>query len=935
MGENLNSLYTGWRPWTASAWAKLDNDEISARKDSLSLVAHLADAALTADWLWGHFVAISVRDKLAELLGGEDAAHAAVTFAAGVHDIGKASPPFAIKARLAGHPEATSDMERAGFRFPVVRHDAKHALVGQVVVEDWLKNNFDFSIGIARSIAVVVGGHHGRFPSKDELKEARKQWWVLSNVEREDASSPSLWHQARVEILERVSEASGADHHFPGWRSTGWPVEAQMLITAIVILADWLASNVDFFPYGEARPGRLEDALPSINLPGAWRATEPGNVKDLFAQRFPNLADSKPSPLQAAAATSAQECASSPLMIIEAPMGAGKTEAAQLAAEVLAAKFGSGGVFIGLPTMATANPMFDRTLKWLDNTLTSDASVMLAHSKSGHHDSFQALLEEARFRSVHDEEDGGKAAAVAAWWLMGRKKATQASFVVGTVDQLLLMALQAKHVSLRHLAMAGKVVIIDEVHAADHYMRVYLKRALTWLARMGVPVILMSATLPPQQRQEFVDAYLEGRGQGPPSLPDSESYPRITLVEEQAQTLSVPPDTRTSQVRFLPMRDENGALIGLLQNRLAEGGCAAVIRNTVSRAQQIFDELDQQFPGEVVLLHSRFIAQHRAARERGLVNALGPEGKRPHRLIVVGTQVLEQSLDVDFDLMVSDLAPMDLLLQRAGRLHRHNRPTRPALVSSAECYVTGADFTQIPPAPDKWIARVYGKAGLFRAAALLPSDGLVATFPDDIPRLVKEAYDPNTTPPDGWGEAWKQADDTQRAKIYRQEDRASYYLIHAPDERETLVDSSKFDATDPESPRSTGKQQVRDAADSMEVIVLIRDSEGFLRLPEGIDQHNRVIPEYSHADIPNDLARLMSASTVSLPFAMTISFDRFDEVEAALSNSLDYSNWDRSPWLKGQLALVLDSNGTVDVAQFRVSYDTRKGLTHTMEEPNT
>lgn len=918
---DLDGLYSGWSERTLSAWAKLDTHSTQ----SLALVAHLADSAAMANWLWNHFLPSASRLKLMNALGSEQAARSAVVFSAGVHDVGKLTPSFARKADAVGRAFATDAMIRTGLVFPTFRRDVPHGIAGHLAVVQWLKARHRFTPTTANTIASVVGGHHGTYPSNLQLQEARAAWHAMGERDvDEDELHLSAWHCSRVEILDRVGTATGFNDHAYLWMS-GWPPETQMLISAIVILADWLASNTDYFPYEPLVAGRLERAVSHINLPAPWRATAPPAAEELFSHRFPQLSEFTPSPLQIAAFQAASDTTNEPLIIIEAPMGAGKTEAAYLAAEVLAHRFGSGGVFIGLPTMATANPMFDRTLDWLGNTLSHDASVTLAHSKASQHDRFRGLALKGHFRQIHDDSSSPTGAhATVASWLTGRKKANQASFVVGTVDQLLYMALRSKHVSLRHLAMAGKVVVVDECHAADDYMRVYLKRALTWLGRNRTPVVLMSATLPPGQRHEYVQAYAAGRGVDVPSLPTTSHYPLLTLFDDEVRCVGTAQDGRSSSVRFTRFPDGNGLLVQDLRRRLHEGGCAAVIRNTVTRAQDIFDALVGEFGDDVELVHSRFIAQHRAAKERELVAKLGPSGDRPRKSIVVGTQVLEQSLDVDFDVMYTDLAPMDLLLQRSGRLHRHHRPHRPAAVASPEVLITGVAWETEPPSPDRGSRFVYGNAKLLRSAALLPPEGLTAEFPTDIPRLVEIAYSNATVPPSGWEHAWGRAEDEQREKVWKQQDKAETYLLAPPDAQQSLVGFSDFDVADPESPRSKGKQQVRDVTESIEVIVLQRGTDGLLRLPDISGSGRVVIPEHDLAEIPDALARTMAATTVTLPTAMGTW--NFDEVEKALNSSINYATWDCSPWLKGQLALVLDGDLRAEVGHFDVAYDERKGL---------
>ena len=290
-------------------------------------------------------------------------------------------------------------------------------------------------------------------------------------------------------------------------------------------------------------------------------------------------------------------------------------------------------------------------------------------------------------RGVQLEEDAQEAHQVQVHqWFRGNKQALLANFVIGTVDQLLLAALAQKHVMLRHLGLAGKVVIIDECHAYDTYMNCYLDRALEWLGWYKVPVILLSATLPARRRAELVEAYQQKKAVPDAPWKTSCGYPLLTWTDgAEVKQTAIPPDAPGKTVQLTTLTEPE--LPALLRRKLAEGGCAGVIVNTVKKAQKIAQLLRESLPDkEVQLFHAQFLMPDRAARENQLMARIG-KGSEPERrndLIVVGTQVMEQSLDIDLDVLVTELCPMDLLLQRIGRLHRHRR-SRPA----ARCWTPG------------------------------------------------------------------------------------------------------------------------------------------------------------------------------------------------------------------------------------------------------
>jgi len=264
-------------------------------------------------------------------------------------------------------------------------------------------------------------------------------------------------------------------------------------------------------------------------------------------------------------------------------------------------------------------------------------------------------------------------------WFGPLKKALLAPFGVGTIDQAELAVLNVRHVALRCAGLAGKVVILDEVHAYDTYMTTIVERLLTWLHALGASVIVLSATLPISRRQALAEAWEAGA----PPPDEAECYPRVEVTSGAGRYVAAPPSfqkERTIRLRRLALpgaaADERAAW---LLESVRDGGCACWIANTVGEAQAIFRALRQQAPADLplTLLHSRYPMARRGEIEREIVRAYGPESPDVRHGIVVGTQVLEQSLDLDFDVLVSDLAPVDLLLQRAGRLHRHARPTRP------------------------------------------------------------------------------------------------------------------------------------------------------------------------------------------------------------------------------------------------------------------
>lgn len=593
-----------WSTAAASVWGKLEPESVAW----VPLVTHLEQTMEVAGLVWDSFVPPAVKQILASDLGGTDEAMRALCcWYAGVHDVGKASVAFAQQAYGRGMDFVLARMQNAGLSVnPVPRSDhVRHETIGQLALRDWLQAALAFTRRRANTWACVVGGHHGCNPNDSTLIAAENRPHVVG---------VGLWKQVRVEIIEQITAHTGIRDWLEEHGGSELSIQSQVLLTAIVVVSDWLASNQEYFPYLDPLTPheRAQIAFEEIGLPSPWRPVRPSDDPNAFFRaRFPDLGAQCIRSSQKALVEAALVARQAPLLIFEAPMGCGKTEAALLASEVVATRFGQGGVYIGLPTMATANPMFDRVLAWLRAALgEADASVSLAHGKAGLNDTYAGLIRDSWRGHVYDEDDAEGGRPIVNSWLRGRRRAGLASFVVGTIDQGLFAALKAKHVALRHLGLAGKVVIVDEVHAADTYMREYLKRALTWLGAYRTPVILMSATLPPAQREEYIAAYAQGRGDREPAgaLP-TDVYPRITMYDGGVSDRPIARDEARRAVRVELLADDPVGLVSLLQRLLAEGGCAGVICNTVARAQEAYRALRAEFGDDTVLLH-RAVSWH-------------------------------------------------------------------------------------------------------------------------------------------------------------------------------------------------------------------------------------------------------------------------------------------------------------------------------------
>lgn len=1051
-----------------SLWAKSDGGEGEAW---LPLYVHMADAELIGEKLWQSWLPDATRRILELVAGSPILAETLVRFLCAAHDIGKATPVFQAQPIWAFGSVEAGDLSykarKAGLRFPSLPSSSGvpgHPIAGMVILERYLASK-GWERDVARSYASVIGAHHGRFPISEECRKAR-----TACDEPYGFAVSGEWESVQEELLEFAGQLSGLDDEALDELSRhSLPASVASLVVGIVIMADWMASNQDVFPLQEliAPPTGFADAvdLDALRSRGetAWEAlsiapswAEGPHLSDAdayFAARFGFPSGAKPHPMQRAAYGLARDATDLGLMLIEAPMGSGKTEAALAAAEMLAARQGLGGVCVALPTMATTDAMFGRVHKWLDRLPCEEGldekSVYLAHGKAGLNEEFQGLVSESRrarrFADIgHDLEDASTQGVAVSDWMFGRKRGMLANFVVCTVDQVLMGALQMKHLSLRHLALANKVVIIDECHAYDAYMRRYLLRVLEWLGAWRVPVILLSATLPSAQRKGLCESYLKGRearvpepssedeliagllgprvedsgeepdgggagarpggkrergseirqgtepglsagadregaaaedagdsdgkgtsDTGPKATPsfdvsgimtEEDAYPLLTYTEGRiARSMRIEQGCVAREIDVSLLGGDIADLLETLSAALANGGCAGVICSTVSRAQEATECLSEALgPGDVMLTHSRFSDLDRMANEERLRSLLGPRatsenGRRPRRLVVVGTQVLEQSLDIDFDLLVTDVAPVDLVLQRLGRLHRHNRGQgeceRSQLLQRPMCLVRGVEeFGTDGPRFSKGICSVYDHASLLESLAVLglTDDGAHTRvcLPGDISPLVQRAYrGGGDSVPLAWQEAYEQARLAREGQLTRKARRAGTCLLASVvplmENERTLVDMCERSIEGGgRADADKGQRAVRDTQETVEVLLLQETEGGLCLLPWIGDERNGVDPgsRVPTALEPSaDVARLVAQCAVRLPLSMC-SLDKLDELIDELEENCGKwtAAWQDSPWLAGRLVLALRQEDgdefVADVCGWRVSYTRRGGL---------
>ncbi len=449
--------------------------------------------------------------------------------------------------------------------------------------------------------------------------------------------------------------------------------------------------------------------------------------------------------------------------IIEAPMGYGKTEAALAAAYQLMSAGKATGLYFALPTQVTSNRVHLRVEPFVRRICLDAAEVRLAHSASW-------LVETEpppRLYPASPDAEAQEHVRAGRSWFASAKRSLLAAFGVGTIDQALLGIVAAKHFFVRQFGLAGKVVILDEVHTYDLYTGTLIGELVKRLRELQCSIIILSATLTGKRRRELLGL--------DDTQPISSAYPLVsTAAASIIEDGCTPPPPKTIRISNSSRSFSPEAAM----EHACHGECVLWIRNTVDEAQETYRALrSSNFQGgpSIALLHSRFPFFRREQLEDDWMNRLGKDSrKRPEGCVLVATQVAEQSVDIDADLLITDLAPTDMLLQRLGRLWRHNRHTRPCSQPEIWIQMPEIDEGGLRDASEKELRKALGKsARIYAPYVLLRSlqqwRGKEAiTLPGEIRPILEATYaEPIADEPPGWKELHRQLE-KQKAKMAQQ-----------------------------------------------------------------------------------------------------------------------------------------------------------------------
>lgn len=733
------------RSTTAVFWAKTQTKPPSYHP----LIAHSADVAAVMRALTGPGTAAFDRIVVASM-GDETAGNAmrcVLTYLAGIHDIGKANHGFQDKAGPLAHPGTPRWVSR-GHVQPLV-----DTLASRVHSDAWkqLLRGLPWRPEELGDMLHTAVTHHGR-PVEGRHGTVRDALAALWTPDPRTGRDP----------LAEVDRIATAARRWAGVPSEGWASEPfpwtptlSHMFAGLLVTADWIGSSPSIFPfrpdseedidaYWTEASERAERALRQIGLrPPERRIGVTG--PDIYRSAFPNVFGSgaPPTDLQLYLATAELPPPGSRIFV-ESDTGSGKTEAVLALYARLREAGRADGLVFALPTRATASAMRERIEACLESLHPGDVAPTVALAMGG--ESSQAGEAAALPIDEGDiyDEDGDR--GLREWASENAKRFFAAEVVVGTVDQLLLAGLPVRHAHHRLGLLARHFIVVDELHSYDRYMSEVLRQVCDFHAAVGGTSAFLSATLSSTARHQIVGEV------DPSTLEEARAAPYPAVSIRSPKRWSSHDLTGSTDPREL--RWGTGSLEEGLQQatHLARRGArVCILRNTVREARATFAELEEiaadllwrpQADARPACVHSRYIGPDRKQLDRALLHSFGKHSTATGT-ILVSTQIVEQSLDVDFDWMLTDLAPIDVLLQRAGRIHRHARSSRPGSPPIATLFVHAPDNGFEPRTryrgPHGWGTVYRGLMDLELTRRTIESRGSIE-LPNDARSLIEGVY---------------------------------------------------------------------------------------------------------------------------------------------------------------------------------------------------
>lgn len=650
-----------------------------------------------------------------------------------IHDLGKVS--FDFQKILKGDLKSLSKI-RSHLCYAIPLFEA-------VLEQKFKIDDFD-DISDLRSLCYPFLIHHGRV-NVDSVDS----FYEFSNAELDKAYELCKFALASNQLSwQKLLSWFAESNHRDLWEQNSW------YVAAIVVIADWLGSSKDYFKF-VSKPLPLTDYL-TVSLQQAKSAVLrlPNNIEVVsnlsFSQLFPVI--KHPSPMQQMLTNIDLE-ASQHIIICEDVTGSGKTEAAIECAYRLLTQNAQNIIF-ALPTRATANGIYDRLASCYQKIYNDDkASLLLAYGQSYLNPKFANSIDNFAVPPSPDEQELFCNGFLAS----NLKTSLLANVVVCTIDQVVLSILKGtKHQALRMLGLKNAVLIIDEVHSYDEYVNILIERLIEYHVSHGGSVILLSATITTALRSRLLHSFAKGCNFDAPTLINKNAFPLISHLDNNGKYEEILPKGNNKKLTQISFLNDFTKCCNLCVQQAHANKCVLWVRNTVRNAVDAYLALKGMVDDssvEVMLFHSRYTALDRNKREQLIIDHFGKHSKPTDRAckILIATQVVEQSLDLDFDEMISDIAPIELILQRAGRLHRHKRDAQGLLIATDQdlrgdgCLHIFAPVFSDDPGDDyfadfRGTTKVYNNLQTLWLTQKILQEKNVIVVPDDTRALIESVY---------------------------------------------------------------------------------------------------------------------------------------------------------------------------------------------------
>lgn len=801
------------------------------------------------------------RRRVANLLGlTEDDLFDFMAYLVSLHDIGKIEYHFQCK-----DPEMRVKLKELGVDQYYCGHEnVRHEKTGAAVIRRLWRSQGQ-KVGACNMFSDMIGAHHQK---NYGLGSERKDSFFVG-------FSEELEHTMQRAFLcdrnSKLPQKPGMDRGI-----------ADSIMLGMMILSDWIASGTAF-----------EDAEEWINKADSEeqiiRRTEEfleksGLKKELvdwgigFTDIWPRIPKEGMRLLQERAEAVFQSGKRYRLILMEAPMGEGKTEAGMYCAVQMLRQWKKDGFYVALPTAATSNQMVSRMEAWFQN-LDISKRVLLLHGMAW-------MVDPHTQENTGNTDDSDEVTR----WLAPLRRGLLGQFSVGTIDQAMLSVTKAKYGVLRLLGLSNKVLVIDEIHSYDVYMGEFIQRLLEWCKAMEIPVVMLSATLPPKLKVKLLSPYTK--------QPLSKAYPLITAIGEEGAVEEIPIEKTVKNmavtVKLLPILNDPVQIARIAAELTEQGGCVCVLMNTVRQAQKVYTALEACFDGELMLFHAQFPAGQRKKIEEKCIEKFGRDkSSRPTKAILVATQVVEQSLDVDFDTMLTAVAPIDLVLQRMGRIFRHDETVRPAHLQ------TPSQFVLIPEGEDFAVDGYVYPEVLLRQTIQVLKDRDTVRIPEDLAPLVADGYDESKVS-SGDFEKWMEHMIGEQVEAGQ----SRKYLIGTPDKIYSALGDSD--------------QLFDDDGENKYLTVQTRLGEPFVRIalldPELYHQVRSCVDNDGTAKVRDrELAKLVQMQSVSVA-ERRLKFDK---------SGISYIKGDN---LLAGVRVYLAQNGICELGGGRIRFDEKLGL---------